>query len=81
MQNLYVRAGTPSTDSDQVVYTVRINGAASSITVTMAGTASTGSDTSNTESVSAGDDVDIEITKAVSVSPAVEEVTVTLELA
>jgi hypothetical protein len=76
---MYVRQGDPSTDSDPIVYTIRINGVASTITASLAGTATNGSDLANTESVSAGDSLDVEVTKANAVTPAVEEITVTVE--
>jgi len=79
LQNMFVRQGDPSTDTDNLTYTIRVNGVASALTVTIAGNVADGSDTVNTVSVSQGDNLDVEVTKAANVTPAVQEILVTVE--
>lgn len=67
LRNLYVRHGNPDGNGNDITYTVRINGAPTVLTVTMASTDSQASDTTNSVAVSEGDTIDIEITKAASV--------------
>ncbi len=80
LRNMFVRQGDPSTDTDDVVYTIRKNGVATALTITIAGNVVDGSDTLNTVAVAQGDSLDVEVTKANPVTPAVEEVVVTVEL-
>jgi len=68
IKNLRVQHNTPAGNGNVIVYTVRINGVASTLTVSLASTASNGSDTANSAVVAAGDLVDIAITKAAGVA-------------
>ncbi len=67
LSNLYMLQNVPAGNGSNIVYTVRKNGVPTLLAVTMASDVSTGEDTSNTVSVVAGDLIDIEVTKAVSV--------------
>jgi hypothetical protein len=69
LRDLYIRHNSLGTSTTDITYTVRINGVATSITETLAANASDIADTTNTEAVSAGDSIDIEITKAGNVAP------------
>lgn len=55
LKNLRIKLGTAPGAGTSRTFTVRVNGASTSITLTISGTDTTGSDTSNTASVSAGD--------------------------
>lgn len=65
---LRVRQNTGAGNGNAIVYTLRKNGAAQTLTVSMASTANDGSDLANSVTVAAGDLVDIEVTKAASVA-------------
>jgi hypothetical protein len=79
LRNLYVYQNTPSTSANAIVYTVMVNGSTTALTVSIAGTATSGSDTTDSVNVSAGDSITIQVTKASSVSPAVQQVLVSME--
>ena len=79
MQNMYVRHGNPDGNGNDIVYTLRVNGIASVLTVTLASTATQGSDNVNTVSITQGDNLDIEVTKASGVGNSPDEITVTME--
>jgi hypothetical protein len=80
LQNLVVMQNTPSTASGTVTYTVNVNGVSSALTVTIAGNVTTGQDFVHTVSVNQGDQLTLQVTKTASVSPAVSQVIVTVEL-
>lgn len=80
LRNFRVRQGTGAGNGNNIVYTVRKNGTAGAIVATLASTANDGSDLSNTITVAAGDLVDIEVTKAASVTTSPSDITATLEL-
>jgi hypothetical protein len=81
LRNLYVHANDPGGNGNDVVYTVRVNGVASSLAVTLASTGSTGSDVANSVAVAKGDLVDIEVTKAAAIGSSPNDVVATWELA
>lgn len=81
IRNMYVRHGNPDGNGNDITYTMRLNGVATSLTVTIASTGSQASDVSNTVSVTAGDNVDLEITKAANIGNSPDGVTVTAEYA
>jgi len=64
VQNMRVRHNTPGGNGNSIVYTLRVNGVASALSVTLASTASDNSDLASTVAVAAGDLLDIEVTKA-----------------
>lgn len=68
----------PGTGAATVTYTVLVNGVASALTVGMLPTASTGEDTTNSVSVSAGDQITIELTKSANIG-AINQITATVE--
>jgi len=81
LQKLYVKHNTPAGNGNAIVYTLRINGVASALTVSLASTAADGSDLVNTVAVAAGDLLDIEVTKAASVGSTPQNIVASLEFA
>lgn len=81
LKNMRVRHNDPNGNGNTIVYTLRINSINSALTVSMASTASDGSDLSNTPSVAAGDIIDISITKASSIGGSPEDVILSVEFA
>jgi hypothetical protein len=79
IKHLYVRHNTPGGNGNAVVYTVRKNGAAQSVTVSLASTGTSGSDVANSFVVAAGDTLDIEVTKAASIGASPDNITAMLE--
>lgn len=63
-----------------IVYTVRINGAPTSLSVSLASTSQDGSDLVNSVPVSVGDLVDIQVTKVAFIFSSPEEVTASLRV-
>jgi hypothetical protein len=80
LRRLRVRHNTGAGNGLAIVYTVRVNGVASALTVSMASTAADGSDLVNTVAVAAGDLIDIEVTKAASVGTSPADVMASLEV-
>lgn len=79
-QRLFVKHGTPSGNGEPIVYTVRKNGTPTALSVSLASTGSTGSDTTHSVAFAAGDAIDIEITKASGIVASPSQVTAALEL-
>ncbi len=79
-KNLRVRHNTTAGNGNAIVYTLRVNGVASVLTVSMASTASDGSDLAHTMAVAAGDLIDIVVTKALSVGTSPGLVVASLEV-
>jgi len=63
LKNFYIRHGTPDGNGNDVAYTIRKNGEATALSVTLASTDSDGSDLEHTV-IFNNDLVDIEVTKA-----------------
>lgn len=80
IRRLRVRHNTTAGNGNSIVYTVRINGTASAVTVSLASTANDGSDLTNTAAIAAGDLLDIEVTKAASVGTSPSDIIATLEV-
>lgn len=80
LRNFYLRQNSGAGNGNNIVYTVRVNGVATALTVTIASTANDASDLSNSVSVSQGDLVDIEVTKAVGVGSSPRDIVGTVEL-
>ncbi len=76
-----MRHNGPDGNGNNIVYTVLVNGVATSLAVTLASTSSQGSNTSNTVAVTAGDIIDIQITKSSSIVTSPDDVIASLELA
>jgi hypothetical protein len=81
LRNLHVIQNTPAGNGNAIVYTLRVNGVASALTVSMASTASLGADLVNSVAVSVGDRIDIEVTKAAMVGGAPGDVVASMEFA
>jgi hypothetical protein len=81
LRNLYIIHNSPGGNGNPIVYTVRVNGAPTLLSVTMASTDSTGEDTSNSIAVAAGDLVDIEITKATAIGASPVDVVAAMDFA
>lgn len=81
LRNLRVRQNAAGTGTNLIVYTIRINGAASAITVSIAANATDGSDLANVATVAAGDLIDVQVTKAVALGGTPNDIIATLEIA
>jgi hypothetical protein len=79
LRNLYIYQNSPSSSTNAIDYTVMVNGSTTALTASVAGNVSSGSDTTNSVDVSAGDSITIQVTKASTVSPAVQQVLVSME--
>jgi len=81
LRQLYLRHNQTAGNGNSIVYTVRVNGVASALSVSLASTSQNGADTSNSIAVAAGDYIDIEVTKASSVGTSPAAIVATLEYA
>jgi hypothetical protein len=79
LQNFYMRHTAGGGNGNNIVYTIRKNGVATALTITMASTANDGSDLANTVSVAKGDLLDIEVTKAAGIAGSPTDVVGTVE--
>lgn len=79
LRNFRVRHNITAGNGNNIVYTVMINGVASSIVATVPSTSAQGSDITNTAAVVAGDRIDIRVTKATGVATSPEDVVVSLD--
>jgi hypothetical protein len=80
LRNLYVRHNVTAGNGNPLVYTVRINGVASALLVSLASTSLQGFNVVNSVAVVAGDRIDIEVTKAASVASSPTDITATIDL-
>jgi hypothetical protein len=80
LRNLYIRHNSPAGNGNNIVYTVRVNGVATSLTVTLACNSSDANDTAHTVAVAQGDRLDIEVTKSVSIATSPSDVSATLDI-
>lgn len=81
LRSLRVRHNTPTGNGNDVVYTLRVNGVATALTVTVASTSADGSNLVNSVAVVAGDLLDIEVTKATTIVDGLLTVVATAEMA
>lgn len=79
VRNFGIRHNTPAGNGNSVVYTLRRNGAAAGPTVSLASTGTDGADLVNTATFSAGDLIDVEVSKALDIGNGVLNVVATLE--
>jgi hypothetical protein len=79
LKNLRVRHNVTAGNGNAIVYTIRINGVASALTVSLLSTTADGSDLVNTAAVSAGDLIDVIITKASAVGGSPKDVIASVE--
>jgi hypothetical protein len=80
LRRFYVRHNTPIGNGNAIVYTLRVNGVATAVTVSLASTGTDVSNLVNSAVVAAGDLVDIVVTKAVAIGNGNVTVTATIEL-
>lgn len=80
-RNMRVYHNIPAGNGNPIVYTLRVNGIPSALSVSMASTASDGSNLVTTVAVVAGALVSLEITKAASIGSSPVDVLASLELA
>jgi hypothetical protein len=81
IRNLRVHFNAAGTGANLIVFTVRVNGVASALSVSMAANATDGSDLANIVTVAAGDLVDVRVTKAVAIGGTPGDIMATLEIA
>lgn len=79
LRNMHVLHNTPLGNGNVIGYTVRINSLPTTIVVTLASTGTSASDTTNIEAVSAGDVIDIQVTKALAVGTSPSNIIATIE--
>ena len=80
LMNLFILHNAPAGNGNAIVYTVRKNGVATALAVTLASTGSLGSDLANSVAVVAGDLIDIEVTKALGIGSTPNHVVAMMEL-
>ena len=80
MKNMYVVHNGPSGNGNSIQYVLRKNGINSSLTVSLASTSSSGSNTTNTVQISQGDVLDVLVTKATTIANSPSNIVVTMEL-
>lgn len=76
ISHMYVRHGNPDGNGNDVTYTLRVNGVASALAVTLASTDSQASETATSVAVAEGDNIDVEVTKAANIGNSPDGVTV-----
>jgi len=81
LRNMYVRSGNPDGNGNSISYTVRVNGAITALVVTMASTDPQASDLVDTVAVTAGQNIDVEVSKSGNIGNSPDGITVTLEFA
>lgn len=79
LRNLRIRHNVVGVSANTIVYTLRVNGVASALTVTLAATGTAAADTTNVVTVAAGDRLDIQVTKGASITTSPTSVTATIE--
>jgi len=81
LRRMYVVHNAVGGNGNAIVYTLRVASVASALTVSAAANSTGGSDTTNSVAVTAGDLLDLEVTKASSVGSSPTDITVMLEYA
>jgi hypothetical protein len=81
LRNMYARHNTTAGNGNAIVYTARVNGAATALAVSLASTTTSGNNVADDVVVAAGDHVDVEVTKAASIATSPSDILVTFELA
>lgn len=74
IRNLRVRHNRPLGNGQPIVYTLRVNGAPTALTVSVTSTATNGQNLANSVAVNAGDVIDLQVTKAADVATSPGEV-------
>jgi hypothetical protein len=80
LRRMYIDHGTPAGNGELIVYTIRVNGVATALSVSIPSTSPTGANTVDTVAVAAGDRIDLEVTKAQSINSSPDDITATLEV-
>ena len=80
LKNMQVDHNGPNGNGNPIVYTLRVNGVPSALTVSLSSLVADGSDNVHSVAVVQGDHLDIEVTKAAGVGTSPDHVTVTLEI-
>ena len=81
LRNFRLRHNAPAGNGNDIVYTVRINNAATALVITLASTGTDGSDLVNSVVVAAGDLIDVEVTKALGIGASPINIESSLEFA
>jgi len=81
IKNMRVMHNAPAGNGNDIVYTLRVAGAASALTVTLASDVSQGSNLVNTVAVTAGQLLDVEVTKAAAIGASPIDVVLIVEYA
>ena len=81
LRNLRVRHNIPAGNGQPIVYTVRINGVATLLSVSLASNVADGANLVNSVAVVAGDLIDVEVTKAGDVAASPLGIDAVMELA
>jgi hypothetical protein len=79
LRYLYVRHGNPDGNGNDITYTVRVNGVATSLTVTLASTGTQASNLVDVVVLAEGDNIDVEITKLAGIGNSPDGVTLQCE--
>ena len=80
IRNMHVYHNGTAGNGNNIVYTLLQNAAPTTLTVTIPSTTQTASDTSNSVSVSAGDRLALQVTKAVAVGSSPSDIYVSMEV-
>ena len=81
IRKLRVRHNSPAGNGNAIVYTLRVEGVATALSVSMASTDADGSDLVNSVAVNDGDRIDIEVTKAASTGASPSDILAVVEFA
>lgn len=79
LRNLRVQVRAGAGNGNTIVYTLRVNGAASALTASLASTGTSTSDLVNTVAVAAGDLLDLEVTKGAAVGTSPTDIVTSVE--
>ena len=80
IDKMYVSHNTPGGNGNNIIYTVRKNGVATALTVTIPSTSLSGSDLVDSIIIAAGDLLDIEVTKPLSIGSSPMNIVVTCRI-
>ena len=80
LRNMRVHCRTGAGNGNAIVYTVRVNSIVTTLIVSMASTATDGSNLVNTATVAAGDLVDVQVTKALGIGASPSDIVCSLQL-
>lgn len=80
IKNMHVYHNNTAGNGNNIVYTLLKNAVATSLTVTIPSTTQTASDTVNSASVSAGDRLTVEITKAIAIGASPGDIYISMEI-